>query len=175
MLVIGDGEELDASSTECLFGYGETIGVAGHHTYHLEACLTQGIDRLQGRAACGNQVFYDDYLGTFRQFTFYLVPHTMIFRFGSYIYIRQVQLIGHQGTLCNGTCSHTSHSLGLRELLQNHVGEGKLHHRTQFRVREGLAVIGINRRFPSAGPGKGLVGLELYSFHFQEFPGKCFL
>ena len=69
----------------------------------------------------------------------------MIFRFGAYIYIRQVQLVGHQGTLCNGTRSHTSHSLCLRELLQNHVGEGKLYHRAQLRVREGLAVIGINR------------------------------
>ena len=67
----------------------------------------------------------------------------MILWFRTNVNERQVQLVGYQCTLCDGTCSNTSYSVSLWELLQNGVYEFELHIVAEFWERQCLAVVAI--------------------------------
>ena len=145
MLVVGEGNQFHAGCSESLFCHRESVRKRSHHTNHFKACCTKCLDSFQTAAACRNQVFYNDNLRTCGQFTFYLVAHTVVFRFRTHIGKRHSQLVGNQCTLCDGSCSNTCYGHSLWEVLQDGVTEFQFHKRTQVGKRQCLSVVRVNR------------------------------
>ena len=53
--------------------------------------------------------------------------------------------------------------------------ELQLHEVAQFGEREGLAVVALERRFPTRSPCEQVVGLKLYCLDVKQFFCKYFL
>ena len=143
MLVVGQGDELHAGIGKSFLCHRETVCVAGHHANDLAACLTDGLYGFQRTASRGDKVFHDDHLLARLQVAFNQVLHAMIFRFRPYIDEGHVQRIGHEGSLCDGSCSHTGYDVGIGEVFENGVDNAQLDVVAQVGIRERLTVVAI--------------------------------
>ena len=96
----------------------------------------------------------------------------MVLGLATHIGEGQPQSIGHQCTLCDGTCSYTCYGFGLGEVLED--GACELHLDKGTKVGEGkrLAVVAIEGALPAAGPCEGVGGLKLDGLYVQQLGCK---
>ena len=95
--------------------------------------------------------------------------------FGADISERQAELFGHESALGNGTGGYAGYGLSLGILLGNDAAQFELDESAESGIGQSLAVVAIKRGLPSAGPRKGLLGLQLDGFYVQKLLGKDFL
>ena len=145
VLVVGERHQFHVGLLECLLGHGEAVGVAGHHANHLAAVVANGLDGFQRRAARRDEVFDDDDLHAGLQFSLDEVLQSVVFWLGTHIDEGQVEGIGHEGALWDGSRCHAGNGFHLGEFLQDVVHNLELHIVAQVGIGEGLAVVAIER------------------------------
>ena len=91
----------------------------------------------------------------------------MVFGFGTHVDEGQVQQVGNQCTLRDGSGSHAGNSVGFRETLGDEASYLDFYEIAQFRVRQCLAVVAIERGFPSGGPCERVGRLKFDGFDFK--------
>lgn len=69
----------------------------------------------------------------------------MIFWLWTNVAIRQLQFLGNENTLSDGTCGNTSNGCSLWEVLMDEMYQLLLYKRTNLRVSQSLTVVCIDR------------------------------
>ena len=145
MLIVGESNQTHICCLESFFCYREAVCVACYHADNLKSCLAKSIDSLEGRTACGDEIFHHYHLGTFRESAFYLIAHAVILWLWTHIAVRHTKLISDECTLGDGSCSNAGYSLSLWKLSVDKVNQLLLYERAKLWVSQCLAIICINR------------------------------
>ena len=143
MLIVGECDQFHAGVLKGFLGHGEAIGVGSHHTDYLAGVLADGLHGLQAAATGGDEIFHDDDLHARPEFSLDEVLQSMVLGFVADIDEGEIEDVCHEGSLWNGSCSHASHCLCLREMLQDGMGKFQLHVVAEFGIGESLAVVAI--------------------------------
>ena len=149
MVVVGESFEAYVSLGKSLSCNREAVCVRSHHAHYLVACLAQSCNSLQRASAGRDEVFYDNHLSASRQFALDEVLHAVVLSLRAHVDVREVEFVGNQCALSDSAGSYACHSLCLGEVLEDGVNEFELNVRAQPREREGLAVVAVERRFPT--------------------------
>ena len=169
VLVVSQGDKLHAGVLKRLLRHGEAVGERSHHAHNLEACRAQGLDGLQAAAAGRDEVLYHHHLRAQGQLALYEVAHAVVLSLAAHVGEGQAQLVGNERALGDGASGNAGHGHGLGEILEHGVRQLKLDEAAQAGVRQGLAVVAIERRLPSRSPREGVLGLQLDSLYVQQF------
>lgn len=102
-VVMREGDKGDACISKHLPSYGERIGKDGDDAQDVTAEITDGIDGVDGRTAGGDKVFKDDDVGTGFEVTFDEVFKAVILRGVTNVNEGEIEEVGDQSTLGDGT------------------------------------------------------------------------
>lgn len=111
--VVSQGGKFYLGCLECLFGYGESVGVASYHADNFATMLTKGFNGFEATSASRDEVFYHYHFHAFLQIAFDEVGHAVVFGFRTYVGEGKAQCIGYECTLCDSTCGYTCNGVGL--------------------------------------------------------------
>ena len=96
----------------------------------------------------------------------------MILGFRTDVAHGESEFVGDQSTLGDGARRYTGNGGGFGILTANEGGELLFDEGAYLRIGEGFAIVAIEGRQPTAGPGEGLRGLDFDALDAEQLLGE---